>query len=409
MISREYIESFLIERAKRGPVFQTTHENQKFWYIGRGDHLRILTQPRGCPFRIINTELVNRLFRKPLFNLQEEEHKERRGLWKVALKDSNLKLLSRPIESETSRELGTWRRRIRPRQDIYRLMTSICASTILGIRSRSGHLLFRCLYNLFQKSLSNPETDSLRSKLSLLAGVLSGQCLRLMMRYQAWKLRLSRSPQTSLLGLVEMSGHCLSRGAINDDLLAILVAARDTTSSTLTWMVMELAKRPSLQLSLRAECHAHAISGPLSLHTIRALPRCQSFLFETLRLHSPNLFAMKQASEDVTFGEFRIATGERCAYSPLLEHFDAETFPLPFEFNPERFLCISKARSLLTFGTGAHSCIGKYLAQLILMTVLCKVVSKFELETPDHGWSDYTYSSLGKLPKHEKFICLKPI
>lgn len=61
-------------------------------------------------------------------------------------------------------------------------------------------------------------------------------------------------------------------------------------------------------------------------------------------------------------------------------HHDPARYPAPDELRPERFLDgAGDAYGFLTFGGGAHRCIGAALAQLEMRIVLAAVLRRFEL------------------------------
>ncbi len=410
MISRQEVEQFIQRRAKSSSTFKTSFRGKTFWYVGRGKYLHDLTKQKNCPFRITNTGIVNWLFRRRLFNLQDELHINRRALWNKLLTNQKLFLLSEPINQEVMRHLSLYKGEFSPLPATHSLMTDVCANALLGLTSSRGKKFFAYVYNVFQRAIDISDAGrNFGEQVALCGGTAAATILRALSSVQSWRFQVRPlTSTTNLLALLEEQGHLFPRSAINDDLLAMLVATRDTTSSALIWMILELADREDIQESLWAEC-VKAFPSPrysLSMSHLHSLTRCKSFLFEVLRLHSPNIFAMKEAITQVTLGEHHLQPKDACAYSPLFENFDEELFPNPFEFDPERFLNSSKTASVLSFGIGAHSCIGKNLAQLILMIVLTQMVLRFRLSNPISGWRDYYYSSLGKLPLQKVSLCL---
>lgn len=77
------------------------------------------------------------------------------------------------------------------------------------------------------------------------------------------------------------------RKVIRDQLVAVLLAGRDTTAATLSWLFYELSRHPAIVARLRAEIHAHL--GPdrraPTYTDLKSMRYLQNTLNETLRLY----------------------------------------------------------------------------------------------------------------------------
>ena len=93
---------------------------------------------------------------------------------------------------------------------------------------------------------------------------------------------------------------------------------------------------------------------------------------ETERLEPPLAFAMRGATRDIEFGEHRIAAGSKVAYSPYYTGRMPQLFERAGEFLPERFMGGKKPPpfSVLGFGGGHRSCIGKRFAMLEMRLII---------------------------------------
>ena len=88
-------------------------------------------------------------------------------------------------------------------------------------------------------------------------------------------------------------------------------------------------------------------------------------IMELLRYDSPTKFTVRVASEDVELNGNTISRGSIVLLSPFAAGWDPAAFPEPDRFDPRRDL-----RGILTFGHGAHYCLGVHLAKLQIGTML---------------------------------------
>jgi cytochrome P450 len=179
----------------------------------------------------------------------------------------------------------------------------------------------------------------------------------------------------ALVGVFDGAGH--SAGEVGDHLLALMIAARETTASLITWLLIELASDGTLAERCRSEVR-NARSDPGLLARRGGAPTLGAVLAETERLHSPNIISVRRARRDVHLDGFALRAGCRVAYSPAANHLDPVAYPDPYAFRPDRFADGGRARaaSLLTFGGGVHACLGRPLAELMTLTAAAAVLRR---------------------------------
>lgn len=81
----------------------------------------------------------------------------------------------------------------------------------------------------------------------------------------------------------------------------ILFAGHETTSNTICWALLELARHPDVQEKLRQEIHEYIISHgvtELTASDFDSMPFLQAVLKETLRLHCVLVHTFRQAAQD---------------------------------------------------------------------------------------------------------------
>jgi cytochrome P450 len=160
-----------------------------------------------------------------------------------------------------------------------------------------------------------------------------------------------------------------------DHLLALLIAARETTASLITWSLLELAEHPEIAETLPEEA-ALTMRQPSTLLAAGSdLDGLRAVLSEVERLHSPNAISVRKTLRACSIGGFDIAAGTLVAYSPAADHLLAERWPDPAEFRPGRHRARAAA-GLLTFGRGLHMCLGRQLAETMTLALLAAVLAE---------------------------------
>ncbi|KAG0148850.1 hypothetical protein CROQUDRAFT_669713 [Cronartium quercuum f. sp. fusiforme G11] len=195
----------------------------------------------------------------------------------------------------------------------------------------------------------------------------------------------------NLLDHLRQSG--CSAEMLRHELINILLAARDTTTSLLTSCVYELARREDLWKELRAEVEVLRNVRFISLEQVRKLKFLRALINETLRLHPPVWFNIRHALEDdvLPSGIF-VPAGTDCRFfirefqrDPELWGKDAAEF-VPHRWLDGRQVTQSKDPfSFQPFSAGPRICLGQQFAYTEASIALTRIVlafSKVELAEP---------------------------
>ncbi|KAF8632084.1 hypothetical protein AX15_002060 [Amanita polypyramis BW_CC] len=192
---------------------------------------------------------------------------------------------------------------------------------------------------------------------------------------------------------------------------------------SLTWILVELSRKPDIQQKLRKELREFSGSDPTWDQLTSGLPFLDAVVHETLRLHPPLEETVRVANEDDIIPlstPMKIATGE-IVDSVFIPKGTAVTSPFVFinrseqfwgpdakEFKPERWLmenpCLSKDlhghRHIYTFSDGPKICLGKGFAITELKAVLSVLIRNFVFELPNGPSTKVvTHPSILKRPK----------
>ncbi len=122
----------------------------------------------------------------------------------------------------------------------------------------------------------------------------------------------------------------------------LFAGGQETTVRLLSFALRLIAERPDLQAFLRSD--REKIPG---------------FIEETLRYESPLRSQFRMARRNINVAGVDIPAGSNLLLLPGAANRDPNAFPNPDFFDPER----KDARNHVTFGHGAHLCLGAHLAR----------------------------------------------
>jgi cytochrome P450 len=156
---------------------------------------------------------------------------------------------------------------------------------------------------------------------------------------------------------------------IIDHMNFLMMAAHDTTTSSITSMVWCLARHPEWQEQIRAEIAGiRARHGALSYETLGEMTVTEMVFKEALRLIPPVPAMPRRALRDFTIGHHQIPAGTMVGVNQMMSHRLPEHWPDPEQFDPTRFAPEnSRGRhkyAWVPFGGGAHMCLGQHFAYM---------------------------------------------
>ena len=168
------------------------------------------------------------------------------------------------------------------------------------------------------------------------------------------------------------------------------VAGSETSGQMVTNAMQALSQRPHLQHRLRNELSLHFCteSQPMKPVQLGRLPLLHAIVVETLRHRDRGPFPRQAQQPASIVGCQNLPAGTRISLYSHVVHHDKAVFPLPDEWNPDRWLYgraqgsperSGKAgRSFLAFGAGDRSCVGRDLAMYNMKILLATVYYKYQ-------------------------------
>jgi cytochrome P450 len=190
-----------------------------------------------------------------------------------------------------------------------------------------------------------------------------------------------------LLDAQDEHGGTLTDTQIRDEMMTLLFAGHDTTTSTVSFMFYELARHPWIADALVAEQQAHAVGDtPTATHMMGELGELEMTLEETLRKYPPAWIGPRKSVEAFEFEGHTVPANAYVNYSSWASHHLPDVFANPDEFRPERFAPEAKAQipkgAYIPFGGGSRTCIGMRFGQLEVRTIATMILARFALELP---------------------------
>jgi cytochrome P450 len=191
-----------------------------------------------------------------------------------------------------------------------------------------------------------------------------------------------------LLDAHDEDGNTLSDLQIRDEVMTLMFAGHDTTTSTVSFMFYELARNPHVAARLLAEQDS-VLAGraPTPEQLVSGeLAELELVLDETLRKYPPAWVGPRRAIESFEFQGRTVPARAFVNYCSWASHHLPDVFDEPEEFRPDRFAPEARAAlpkgAYVPFGGGSRTCIGMRFGQLEVRTIATLILSRFSLSLP---------------------------
>ena len=183
-------------------------------------------------------------------------------------------------------------------------------------------------------------------------------------------------------------GNTLSDRHVRDEVMTLLFAGHDTTTSTVSFLFHELARHPEEQARLIEERDAILGDREPAFADLMggALPRLEMVLDETLRMYPAAWIGPRRSLRAFEFAGVAVPAGVPVNYSSWASHHLDEVWPEPSRFRPERFSAENKPKiprgAYVPFGGGSRTCLGMRFGQLEIKAIVTRILRDWTLEVP---------------------------
>ena len=181
------------------------------------------------------------------------------------------------------------------------------------------------------------------------------------------------------------NGNDLDPRMIVDHMIFIWMAAHDTITSSLSSLVLELARHPDWQDRIRTDTNAALDqSGAMGYDQMSGLEIVELAMKEALRLRPPLPTIVRHSVKDTVLDGKLIPAGYQIAISPTGVHMDPSHWPNPEKFDPMRFTIEGGVKdrhkyAWVPFGGGAHMCIGLHFAYMMTKVIIAYMLKNFDI------------------------------
>lgn len=193
----------------------------------------------------------------------------------------------------------------------------------------------------------------------------------------------------SLLRASYANGESAHDQLIINLVLGLFWASFPTTMGHVSWALIQLLQNPNYLARVLSEIDEVLRNGSqIDLNALSKLSCLEWALKETERMRPAVLLIGRYTAKPYDLGGYHIPKGWVTIVSPALSHRLSEVFLDPNKYDPDRF---SPQRaedrktpfSLIGFGGGMHSCLGKQFAYNEMKVILSLLLQRYKLELVD--------------------------
>ncbi|KAE8746742.1 Cytochrome P450 CYP4c [Frankliniella occidentalis] len=192
--------------------------------------------------------------------------------------------------------------------------------------------------------------------------------------------------------LIEASqgGAVLSDDDIREEVDTFMFEGHDTTSAAISWCLFLIGCDPHVQRQVHAELDDIFADDPgrgVTMKDLAEMKYLECCIKEALRLYPSVPAFARSLREDTQIGPYTVPAGTTAMLVIYMLHRNAEVFPEPEVFDPDRFLpdnCVGRHPfAYVPFSAGPRNCIGQKFALLEEKSVLSALFRRLRFESLD--------------------------
>lgn len=329
--------------------------------------------------------LIGPFFHRGLMLLDGQEHHRHRRIMQEAFTAARLAGYLAPVNETIARTLTGWspgRMRFYPaaKQLTLNVATRTFMADEIGTDSRRINAAFSDTVRAATAFVRFPIPGTRWSR------GIAGR--RLLERYLRERLPQHRASEGSdlfsaLCHAQSEDGERFTDDDVVNHMIFLLMAAHDTSTSTLTTMAYYLARHPEWQERCRDE--SLALGGDaIDYADLDRLTSLDLVMKESMRLVTPVPGVTRRANRETELLGYRVPAGAYVAVHLWGVHHMAQYWPDPERFDPERFAEHRREDKVhrfayMPFGSGVHKCIGMYFGGMEVKAAMHQLLQRFRL------------------------------
>ena len=194
----------------------------------------------------------------------------------------------------------------------------------------------------------------------------------------------------SLIAARDTDGSAFTEKELVDQIAVMFLAGHETSASALSWALYLLAQDPEIYGRMQKEADiAYSQGDGLQPRHFRFLKLTRDVFRETLRLYPPVAFVPRDITVAETIRDKKVKPGEAIFISPWLIHRHREYWRNPDLFDPDRFQREEERDSVrqayLPFSQGPRVCLGASFAMQESAIILSLIARNFDIApVPGH-------------------------
>jgi cytochrome P450 len=335
--------------------------------------------------------LIGPFFHRGLMLLDGHEHHRHRRIMQGAFTSDRLAGYLEPVNETIERGLARWPSgEIRFYPTVKQLTLDVATRTFMADEIGAG-----------SQRVNDAFSDSVRAATSFVRFPVPGSRWsrglagrRLLEDYLRTRIPAHRAGDgddlfTALCHAQSEDGETFTDDDVVNHMIFLLMAAHDTSTSTLTTMAYYFAKHPEWQDRCRDESRTVG-PGPIGYEDLNKLVSLDLVMKESMRLVTPVPGVTRRANRETDLLGFRVPAGAYVAVHLWGVHHLPELWPDPERFDPERFAEHRREDKVhryayMPFGNGVHKCIGMYFGGMEVKAAMHQLLQRYRLSVaPDY-------------------------
>jgi cytochrome P450 len=400
--AEEPLEMLLEGYERYGPIFtmRLFHSNVVFMLGPAANHFLLVSHAADFQWREGHFRDLIGLMGDGLLTIDGDFHKQSRRIMLPAFHREHMAASVQTIREETERAIAL----LEPGTtvDLYdwtrHLAMRVAMRALFGLDPEGPQAQAIDAASLFEEALAFYASDYLlrvfRGRRSPWGRMqLAARKLDALIYAEISERRSSGRRGSDILSLLldaeDEDGNRLNDRQVRDEVMTLLFAGHDTTTSTISFMFYELARQPAIVGRLLEEQRELVpAEGPSTAQLLGGeLPELEMTVDETLRKYPPAWVGPRRTVRQTEFEGVPIPDRAFVNYSSWASHHLPDVFPDPEEFRPERFAPEAKAAlakgAYVPFGGGSRTCIGMRFGQLEVRTIATMLLAERALELPE--------------------------